>query len=60
MSFLAAAVRRAVSFVAGDDPVIAFGAAAGIGVVALVAALGVAAWWILPVLVPALILLRVR
>jgi hypothetical protein len=42
-------------FVVGDDWRIAAGAAAGIGITAAVAETSVSAWWVLPVVVAALL-----
>lgn len=44
-------------FVVGDDWRIAVGVAVGLGLTALVAGAGVAAWWILPVGVAGLLVL---
>jgi ABC-type phosphate transport system auxiliary subunit len=35
-------------FVVGDDPVIALSIAAALGITAVIATTGLAAWWILP------------
>jgi hypothetical protein len=47
-------------FIVGDDWVTALGVAVAIAVTALVASGGVAAWWITPVAVVALLLRSVR
>jgi hypothetical protein len=57
-------IRRAAlavwDFVVGDDWLVALGVAAAIGVTALVADSTVAAWWVLPVAVVALLLDSLR
>jgi hypothetical protein len=52
--------RRAWEFVVGDDWVVALGVAVALGVTALVAAAGVAAWWIMALAVPLLLALSLR
>ena len=47
-------------FVVGEDWRAAFGVALAIGVSALIAHAGVAAWWVLPVLVALVLALSVR
>jgi len=47
-------------FVVGDDWLSAAGVAAGIGATAVLAALGVAAWWVLPVAVAAILYVSLR
>ena len=47
-------------FVVGDDWRVAAGVVVGVGVEAALVALGVAAWWFLPVAVAVLLLLTVR
>ena len=47
-------------FIVGDDWVIALGVVVALGVTALVAAAGVAAWWIMAVAVPLLLALSLR
>ncbi len=51
MSLLLRFLRFAYDFVVGDDPAIAVVVVLALGLVALVAAGGVAAWWVLPVAV---------
>ncbi|HEY2767309.1 MAG TPA: hypothetical protein VGI76_03585 [Solirubrobacteraceae bacterium] len=49
-------------FLVGDDWLTALGVCAALALVAAIAALGIAAWWVLPLAVPALLwlsLLRV-
>jgi hypothetical protein len=53
------AARAAWEFVAGDDWMTALGVAAAIGVTALVAHSGTAAWWVMPTAVVALLALSV-
>ncbi|MGD0387041.1 MAG: hypothetical protein ABSB73_13025 [Solirubrobacteraceae bacterium] len=55
MSVLAALARGIWDFVAGDDWRVALGVACAIAVTALVAASTVAAWWVLPLAVVALL-----
>jgi hypothetical protein len=45
----------AYDFVVGDDPLIALAIVAALGITAVVAAVGVAAWWILPLAVMAVL-----
>jgi hypothetical protein len=52
--------RWAWEFVVGDDWVVALGVAVALGVTALVAAAGVAAWWIMALAVPLLLALSLR
>lgn len=58
------ALRRAAAwvwdFVVGDDWVTAAGVVAGLGLTAAVAAAGVAAWWVMPLAVVALLALSLR
>ena len=42
-------------FVVGDDPLIALAIVVALGITAVVAAVGVAAWWILPIAVMAVL-----
>jgi hypothetical protein len=57
-------IRRAAlavwDFVVGDDWVTALGVVAALGLTALIAAAGGAAWWVMPVAVIALLALSVR
>jgi hypothetical protein len=56
-----ARIGRAIwDFVVGDDWVTAAGVAVAIGVTAIVAATGAAAWWIMPVAVAGLLAASVR
>lgn len=59
MSRLAAFVRFLWDFVVGDDWRIAAAVAVALGVTALVAGTSVAAWWVLPVAVAAVLALSV-
>jgi hypothetical protein len=47
-------------FVVGDDWRTALGVALALGVTAIVAGLGIAAWWVMPVVVPLLLWLSLR
>ena len=60
MTRLAAFGRFWWSFVVGDDWRAALGVAVGIGTAAVVAAAGVAAWWVLPVAVAGVLGLSLR
>ncbi len=55
MSRIEAFLRFLWDFVVGDDWRIALGAAIALGATALVSGTGVAAWWILPVVVAGLL-----
>ena len=59
MTRVEALVRFVWEFVVGDDWRIAVGVAAALGVTALVAGTGSAAWWILPAAVAAVLGLSV-
>jgi hypothetical protein len=58
------ALRRAIAwvwdFVVGDDWVTAAGVVLGLGITAAIAAAGIAAWWVMPVAVLALLALSLR
>jgi hypothetical protein len=60
MSRLARIGRAIWEFVVGDDWVTAIGVAVAIGVTAVVAATGAAAWWIMPIAVVGLLASSVR
>ena len=60
MSRVLAFGRFWYGFILGDDWVIAVGVAAAIGVTALLADGGVAAWWVMPLAVIALLVGSVR
>jgi len=47
-------------FVVGDDWVVAAAVVAAIGATAAIAAAGVAAWWLLPLAVPAVLYVSLR
>jgi hypothetical protein len=47
-------------FVVGDDWLTAIGAVAAIGITALVAAAGAAAWWVMPMAIVALLASSLR
>jgi hypothetical protein len=55
-----AAALAVWDFVVGDDWLTAVGVVAALGVTALVAATGAAAWWVMPAAVIALLLLSLR
>ena len=59
MRWLMRAAGAVWRFVAGDDWRLALGVAGAIGLVAVLVALGVNAWWLLPVAVPALLWISV-
>ncbi len=55
------AVLRAVrDFVVGDDWLLAGGVVVALGLTALLAATGLAAWWLAPALVPAVLAASLR
>jgi hypothetical protein len=58
------AVRRAAGwlwdFLVGDDPITAAGVVIALGLTALIAAAGAAAWWVMPVAVVALLARSLR
>lgn len=60
MKRLAAFGRFWWDFVIGDDWLVAVLVVVGIGATAVLAATGVAAWWLLPVAVPAILWLSLR
>lgn len=60
MSRLRRFARGVYEFVVGDDWVTAVGVAAALGITAAIAAAGVAAWWVMPVAVVALLALSLR
>ena len=60
MSRVAAFGRFWWGFVVGDDWRSAVGVVAGIGLTAVIAAAGVAAWWVLPVAVAGVLYLSLR
>jgi hypothetical protein len=55
-----AAALAAWEFVAGDDWPTAVGVAVALGVTALIASSGVAAWWVMPAAVVALLAVSLR
>lgn len=55
MRALRSAVLAVWQFLVGDDWLTALGVCAALALVAAIAALGVAAWWVLPFAVPALL-----
>ncbi len=60
MTRVMAAARWVWDFVVGDDWVTAFGVVLALGLTAAIAAAGVAAWWVMPVAVVALLALSLR
>ncbi len=60
MSPLRRAAAAVWEFVVGDDWVTALGVVGALGVTALVAATGTAAWWIMPLAVLGLLALSLR
>jgi hypothetical protein len=52
--------RAVADFVIGDDWVAAVGAAAAIGLTAILAGVGIPAWWVLPVAVIAVLGVSLR
>ena len=57
---LGAFARGAWEFVVGDDWRVALGVAAALGAAAAAAAVGLAAWWVAPVAIPAILYRSVR
>jgi uncharacterized protein (DUF2062 family) len=55
-----APLRAVWDFVVGDDWMLALGAALALAVTAALAAAGLAAWWVAPLLVPAVLAASVR
>jgi hypothetical protein len=53
MTHLRSIVVFLIDFLVGDDPLIALTVAGALGITAVLAAVGVAAWWILPAAVVA-------
>ena len=53
MKHLRSIVAFLIDFLVGDDPLIAVTVAAALGITAVIAAAGVASWWILPTAVAA-------
>ena len=60
MSWLIRAARAVWEFVVGDDWVTGAGVALALGVTAVVAGTGAAAWWVMPPAVIALLAVSVR
>jgi hypothetical protein len=60
MRRLRAAARGVWEFVVGDDWRTALGVVLALALTSLVAALNVAAWWVMPVAVPAILGLSLR
>jgi hypothetical protein len=60
MSGLRRAIAWVWDFVVGDDWVTAAGVVLGLGITAAIAAAGIAAWWVMPVAVLALLALSLR
>jgi hypothetical protein len=60
MSWIVKAARAVWDFVVGDDPWTAVGVAAALGVTALIAGAGAAAWWVMPLAAVTLLALSLR
>ncbi len=60
MSGLLRALRGVWEFIVGDDWLTAAGVVAALAITALVAGAGIAAWWVMPVAVAALLTLSLR
>jgi len=60
VSRLMRAAQAVWEFVVGDDPVTALGVVAALGLTALIAGAGAAAWWVMPLAVLGLLALSVR
>jgi hypothetical protein len=58
--FLRAAARGVWEFIVGDDWRTAIGVVLGLALTSLLAALSVAAWWVMPAAVPAILGLSLR
>jgi p-aminobenzoyl-glutamate transporter AbgT len=57
---VSALLTGAWEFVVGDDWRLALGVVLLLGLTAILAAIGIAAWWVAPVLVPLLLLVSIR
>lgn len=60
MSAAVKAARAVWDFIVGDDWVTAVGVVAALGITALTAGAGVAAWWVMPAAVLGLLALSLR
>ena len=60
MNWVVRAAHAVWEFVVGDDPWTAFGVVVALGVTALIAGAGAAAWWVMPLAVLMLLGLSVR
>lgn len=60
MSAAVKAARAVWDFIVGDDWVTAVGVVAALGITALIAGAGVAAWWVMPAAVLGLLALSLR
>jgi len=60
MSRLISIARGVWEFIVGDDPLTALGVVVALGLTALIAGTGAAAWWIMPAAVIALLTLSLR
>lgn len=60
VSWLVRAVRAVWEFVVGDDPMTALGVVVALGATALIAGVGAAAWWVMPLAAVALLALSLR
>lgn len=54
------ALRALWEFIVGDDPLVAAGVVVAIGVTAILAGAGLAAWWLIPVAAMSLLALSLR
>lgn len=57
MSWLTTAIRWLWDFLVGDDPLTALGVITALALTALIASTGIAAWWVTPPVVLALLAL---
>jgi len=60
MTLIAGAARWLWGFLVGDDPITALGVVAALALTAIVASAGIAAWWIAPLAVLALLAMSLR
>ena len=60
MNWIVKAAGAVWEFVVGDDPLTAFGVVVALGVTALIAGAGAAAWWVMPVAAVGLLALSLR
>ena len=60
MSWLRRVALAVWDFVVGDDPLTALGVVVALGLTAILAAAGAAAWWVMPVCILLLLALSLR